>query len=330
MFVQRLLFNRFLILFLFFVIFPGATIKPATAKSSYLGTLLGNLILETEQKGYITLSLESAGQQLQLRTTSNRFDDPKPTFADVDRELKKLGISNKTDMYLYSLHGRSNVLIDSIQYRPAGSRNGVVWDDEVIFLVSFQAKVIASSTFPLSLCKHCQPFKLQKYSQDFPVLLSKKIFFQSEQIEKVGLKKNNPALYSELQKIKPTNKQFEQRKNPDNDSILPLPELKDKVIFYADREKIEYLIAIYQGDTFGDEAYSLVRIMKKIRNRYVPVRQFKDVFSCFPIADITADGVPELLCFYPYAEWGIFDIHSPIPSDIDTPLEPLLGLFPGI
>lgn len=330
MFVQRLLFNRFLILFLFFVIFPGAAIKPAAAKSAHLGTLLGNLILETEQKGYIKLSLESAGQQLQLRTTSNRFDDPKLTFADVDRALKKLGISNKTSMYMYSLHGRSNVLIDSIQYRPAGSENGEAWDDHVIFSISFPSKSIAFSSFPSSLCKHCQPFKLQKYSQDFPVLLSKKIFFQSEQIEKASLKKNNAALYSELQKIKPTNKQFEQRKNPDKGSILPLPKLIDKVIFYADREKIEHQIAIYEGDTFGDEAYSLIRIMKRIGNRYIPVRQFIDFFACFPIADITADGVPELLCSYPYNEWGIFDIYSPTPSDMDAPLEPLLGLFSGV
>lgn len=122
-----------------------------------------------------------------------------------------------------------------------------------------------------------------------PVLLSKQEFFLPKigRISKAELQKYGLAKF--VATTKPRHMETQ------------------SVVSFSDKAKKRYVIIHFEGNPEGDAAESLLMVVGLQDEKRKTLARLKDMFECNPWADVTGDGVPELLCVYPYNEVGLYD-----------------------
>lgn len=327
----------------------------------FSGTVFGGLQLETATRGTVSVPLSNALQQLGLRESLYDFEedpnlafgsvkDPKITlfeqakyaegkFVKLVPALKAQGIFPGSGFFIYSCHGRIEATIESVQYDKVTLETEMIdWNGgAVVFNLSLKSGIpnnwVTSSrkfddnNIRLDLCPS---LKIGDVTSQSKVLLSKHVFFQPQWKVLTGLKKSHPMLHRALQRLKPKRDNWYHPQDADVSPISTLQLVGDKTLIFYGTQGAEYVLATFEGHVEGDGANSLVVVLEKKDQRYRVVRKLKNMATCIPTVDLTQDGVPDLMCFYPYREAGIFET-TPSAKDLDPMFDrPLLEYSSGV
>jgi hypothetical protein len=332
-----------------------ATESSEEKKPVFSHTLFGGLKLETATRGTVRLPLSNALQQLGVQESLYDFEkdpnlafapgkDPKIAlfeqakyaegmFTKLVPALKAQGFFPGSRFFINSCHGRIEATIESVQYHKVTLETEMIdWNGgAVVFNLSLKSGIPNSWVDDNNIRPDlCPSLKIGDVTSESMVLLSKHVFFQPQWKVLTGLKKSHPKLHRALQRLKPKRDDWYQ---PQDDAVSPISTLQlvdDKTLIFYDNQGAEYVLATFEGYVEGDGANSLVVVLKKKGQRYRVVRKLINMGTCIPTVDLRQDGVPDLMCFYPYSEAGIFET-TPSAKDIDPMFDrPLLENSSGV